>query len=109
MDAFETLQEGDNSKFIAMETSLNLEIEDLKKLLEEERLYSGELKDELKSFKTFKDQMQIESEAFEKQIKISLETNEELARQKEECVNKYNDIAQQQQGTETRCRRCACT
>ena len=59
MDAFETLQEGDNSKFIPMETSLNLEIEDLKKLLEEERLYSGELKDELKSFKTFKDQMQI--------------------------------------------------
>jgi len=105
MDAFETLQEGDNSKFIPMETSLNLEIEDLKKLLEEERLYSGELKDELKSFKTFKDQMQIESEAFEKQIKISLETNEELARQKEECVNKYNDIAQQQQEFENTIKR----
>ena len=41
-----------------------------------------------------------ESEALKKQIKISLDTNEELARQKEESNKKYQDIAQQQQGND---------
>jgi len=96
-DNVETLEKKDNSKPISSQTSLKLEIEELKKLLEEEKWYSNELKDELNKVQTTNDELQTESEALKKQIKISLETNEELARQKEESNKKYLDIAQQKQ------------
>ena len=52
------MEKEDNSKPISSQTSLKLEIEELKKLLEEEKWYSNELKDELKKVQTTNDELQ---------------------------------------------------
>ena len=52
------MEKKDNSKPISSQTSLKLEIEELKKLLEEEKWYSNELKDELNKVQTTNDELQ---------------------------------------------------
>lgn len=52
------MEKEDNSKPISSQTSLKLEIEEYKKLLEEEKWYSNDLKDELKTVQKTNDELQ---------------------------------------------------